>query len=42
MILGIYCPNNAAERRAKSYAIGRKEFHEPAGIEQLLPWSDFI
>ena len=78
--------NNAAERRAKSYAIGRKAslFHaseegaaasaviysivetakanhlnvyqylymvlvympdyqnEPAGIEQLLPWSDFI
>ncbi len=78
--------NNAAERRAKSYAIGRKAFlfhaseagaeasavvysmvetakanklnvfqylymvllympdykNEPAGIEQLLPWSDFI
>ena len=78
--------NNAAERRAKSYAIGRKAFlfhtstagaeasavmysivetakanslnvfqylytvllympdykNEPAGIEKLLPWSDFI
>lgn len=78
--------NNAAERRAKSYAIGRKAFlfhtsvagagasavmysmvetakannlnvfqylytvllympdykNEPAGIEMLLPWSDFI
>lgn len=78
--------NNAAERRAKSYAIGRKAFlfhtsvaganasavmysmvetakannlnvfqylymvllympdyqNEPAGIEQLLPWSDFM
>lgn len=78
--------NNAAERRAKSYALGRKAFlfhtstsgaeasavmysiietakannlnvfqylylvllympdykHEPAGIEMLLPWSDFI
>ena len=78
--------NNAAERRAKSYATGRKNFlfhgtkkgaaasaivlslietakanklniyqylytlllympdykNEPAGIEQLLPWSDFI
>ena len=78
--------NNAAERRAKSYAIGRKAFlfhtsvaganasavmysmietakanhlnvfqylymvllympdyqNEPEGIEQLLPWSDFI